>query len=140
MFGGRMRTEPDLAAALKMSRPSSVRAVMFRLSALAGWTSLPYLRSIRHQALIVCGDDDPVTPHVNHRVMAALIPSAAWSCCAAKRTDQDAGNHGYRPDDHGTGRNREDARARGRRRVASGNKGIWPEKGRQITSNSWLPL
>lgn len=76
MFGGRMRTDPDLAAALKMTRPASVRAVMFRLSALAGWTSLPYLRSIRHQALIVCGDDDPVTPHVNHRVMAALIPSA----------------------------------------------------------------
>jgi poly(3-hydroxyoctanoate) depolymerase len=76
MFGGPMRTDPDLAAALRMTRPSSVRAAMFRLSALAGWTSLPYLRSIRHQALIVCGDDDPVTPHVNHRVMAALIPSA----------------------------------------------------------------
>ena len=76
MFGGRMRTDPELAAALKMTRPSSVRAAMFRLSALAGWTSLPYLPSIRHQTLILCGDDDPVTPHVNHRVMARLIPSA----------------------------------------------------------------
>jgi len=76
MFGGRMRTEPDLAASLKMTRPSSVRAAMFRLSALTGWTSLPYLPSIRHQTLILCGDDDPVTPHVNHRVMARLIPSA----------------------------------------------------------------
>ena len=71
-----MRTEPELAAALKMTRPSSVRAAMFRLSALTGWTSLPYLPSIRHQTLILCGDDDPVTPHVNHRVMARLIPSA----------------------------------------------------------------
>ncbi len=76
MFGGRMRTEPELAAALKMTCPSSVRAAMFRLSALAGWTSLPYLPSIRHPTLILCGDDDPVTPHVNHRVMARLIPSA----------------------------------------------------------------
>ncbi len=46
------------------------------LPALAGGTSLPYLPLIRHQTLILCGDDDPVTPHVNHRVMARLIPSA----------------------------------------------------------------
>ena len=41
MFGGRMRTEPELAAGLKMSKPGSRRAAAFRLSALAGWTSLP---------------------------------------------------------------------------------------------------
>jgi poly(3-hydroxyoctanoate) depolymerase len=76
MFGGRMRTEPELAAAIRMTRLPSVRGAMFRLSALAGWTSLPYLRSIWHQTLILCGDVDPVTPHVNHRIMARLIPSA----------------------------------------------------------------
>lgn len=76
MFGGRVRTEPELAAALQMTRPSSIRGAMFRLWALAGWTSLPFLPLIRHQTLILCGDDDPVTPHVNHRVMARLIPSA----------------------------------------------------------------
>jgi poly(3-hydroxyoctanoate) depolymerase len=76
MFGGRMRTEPELAAGLKMTKPGSLRAAAFRLSALAGWTSLPHLRSIRHETLVLCGDDDPVTPHVNHRVMARLIPSA----------------------------------------------------------------
>ena len=54
----------------------SVRAAMFRLSALTGWTSLPYLPLIRHRTLIVCGNDDPVIPNVNHRVMARLIPSA----------------------------------------------------------------
>jgi len=76
MFGGRMRTEPELAAGLKMTKPGSLRAAAFRLSALAGWTSLHRLPSIRHQTLVLCGDDDPVTPHVNHRVMARLIPSA----------------------------------------------------------------
>jgi poly(3-hydroxyoctanoate) depolymerase len=76
MFGGRMRTEPELAAGLKMSKPGSLRAAAFRLSALAGWTSLLHLPSIRHQTLVLCGDDDPVTPHVNHRVMARLIRSA----------------------------------------------------------------
>ena len=76
MFGGRMRTEPELAAGLKMSKPGSLRAAAFRLSALAGWTSLHRLPSIRHETLVLCGDDDPVTPHVNHRLMARLIPSA----------------------------------------------------------------
>jgi poly(3-hydroxyoctanoate) depolymerase len=76
MFGGKMRTQPELAAALSMTKPESRRARWFRLSALAGWTSLPYLPSIQHQTLVLCGDDDPVTPHVNHRVMARLIPSA----------------------------------------------------------------
>jgi len=76
MFGGKMRTQPELAANLSMTKPGSRQARMFRLSALAGWTSLPYLSLIRHQTLVLCGDDDPVTPHVNHRVMARLIPSA----------------------------------------------------------------
>jgi len=76
MFGGRMRTEPELAAGLSMTRPGSRRARWFRMSALAGWTSLPYLPLIRHHTLVLCGDDDPVTPHVNHQVMARLIPSA----------------------------------------------------------------
>ena len=36
MFGGRMRTEPELAAGMKMSKPGSLRGAAFRLSALAG--------------------------------------------------------------------------------------------------------
>jgi len=76
MFGGRMRTEPELAAAINMTRLPSIRGAVFRMSALAGWSSLPYLRSIRQQTLVLCGDDDPITPHLNHRVMARLIPSA----------------------------------------------------------------
>jgi poly(3-hydroxyoctanoate) depolymerase len=76
MFGGKMRTQPELAAGLKMTKPGSLRAAAFRLSALAGWTSLHRLPSIRHETLVLCGDDDPVTPHVNHRLMARLIPSA----------------------------------------------------------------
>jgi len=76
MFGGKMRTQPELAAGLTMAKPDSRRARWFRMSAMAGWTSLPYLPLIRHHTLLVCGDDDPVTPHVNHRVMARLIPSA----------------------------------------------------------------
>ncbi|HYB47726.1 MAG TPA: alpha/beta fold hydrolase, partial [Streptosporangiaceae bacterium] len=43
---------------------------------LFGWTSLPCLWTIRQPTLVIAGDDDPVTPLVNHRVIAALIPRA----------------------------------------------------------------
>ena len=44
MFGGRMPTGPELAADLKMSKSGSLRAAAFRLSALAGCTSLATCR------------------------------------------------------------------------------------------------
>jgi pimeloyl-ACP methyl ester carboxylesterase len=50
--------------------PSAMMAGLF------GWTSLPWLWAIGPPTLIVAGDDDPVTPLMNHRVMAALIPQA----------------------------------------------------------------
>lgn len=76
MFGGRLRSSPQLAASLHFSRPSSIRNVLFRSFALWAWTSLPWLPSISQPTLVIGGDDDPVTPLVNHRVMARLMPRA----------------------------------------------------------------
>jgi pimeloyl-ACP methyl ester carboxylesterase len=45
----------------------------FALSGTARRPPLPDLPSIQHQTLVLCGDDDPLTPHVNHRVIARLI-------------------------------------------------------------------
>ncbi len=76
MFGGRLRSSPHLIGSLHFSRPSSIRNVLFRSFALWAWTSLPWLPSISHPTLLIGGDDDPVTPLVNHRVMARLMPRA----------------------------------------------------------------
>jgi pimeloyl-ACP methyl ester carboxylesterase len=46
------------------------------MAPLFGWTSLPWLWTIRHPALVIAGDDDPVTPLVNHRIIAAMMPQA----------------------------------------------------------------
>jgi poly(3-hydroxyoctanoate) depolymerase len=32
--------------------------------------------AISHPTLVIAGDDDPVTPHVNHQVIASLMPRA----------------------------------------------------------------
>ena len=76
MFGGRMRTEPELIRTMHIRRPSNPLAAIYRMAPLLGWTSLPWLWAIRQPTLIVCGDDDPITPHVNHSIMATLMPHA----------------------------------------------------------------
>ena len=76
MFGGRLRSRPDLVESLHFSRPSGVRSALSRAFPLWAWTSLPWLPAIFQPTLIVGGDDDPITPLVNHRIMARLIPRA----------------------------------------------------------------
>ncbi|OLZ50201.1 poly(3-hydroxyalkanoate) depolymerase [Amycolatopsis keratiniphila] len=41
-----------------------------------GWTSAHYLPLMRQPVLVVAGDDDPIIPLVNARMMAALLPDA----------------------------------------------------------------
>ena len=52
------------------------RGYYYQLAASSGWSSLPFLRLIRQPTLIVAGDDDPIIPVVNARIMARLIPDA----------------------------------------------------------------
>lgn len=79
LYGGRVRREPELLAAqghARLSRPPSVRGYASQLYAMGGWTNLPWLRSIRQPTLVMSGDDDPIIPLVNARILARLIPRA----------------------------------------------------------------
>jgi poly(3-hydroxyalkanoate) depolymerase len=79
IYGGAMRTEPERAGLLlgRMEhRVGSSAGYWMQLLALGGWTSLPCLWRIRQPTLILAGDDDPIIPLLNARVMAALIPRA----------------------------------------------------------------
>jgi len=78
IYGGTMRTEPERAAyALHAhTRLGPRRGYYFQLAAAAGWSSLPFLRLIRQPTLVIAGDDDPIIPSINPRVMARLIPDA----------------------------------------------------------------
>ena len=76
MFGGRLRSEPELVRSMHIRRPTDTLAALYRMAPLFGWTSLPWLWAIGHPTLVIAGDDDPVTPLVNHRVIATLIPRA----------------------------------------------------------------
>jgi pimeloyl-ACP methyl ester carboxylesterase len=76
LYGGTMRDAPERAArALHAdSRLGPRRGYYYQLAASSGWSSLPFLKLIRQPTLIVAGDDDPIIPVVNARIMQRLIP------------------------------------------------------------------
>ena len=78
LYGGTMRRHPEQAAeALRVhARSGSTRGYVYQLLAIGGWTSLPALPLIRQPTLVLSGDDDPLIPTVNARILARGIPRA----------------------------------------------------------------
>ena len=78
LYGGSIRARPARAAELLHTTPlpASRRGYYYQLLAAAGWTSLPLLPLLRHATLIMAGDDDPLIPVVNGRIMHRLIPGS----------------------------------------------------------------
>ena len=78
VYGGRMRNEPELARVVLSGHSpfASRRGYALQLAAGLGWTSLPFLPLIRQPTLVVVGDDDPLIPTANARIMARLLPHA----------------------------------------------------------------
>ncbi len=76
IYGGSLRADPSLASGLLHpdALPGSGRGYYYQLLAAAGWTSLPLLPLLRSPTLILAGDDDPLTPLANARIMHRLIP------------------------------------------------------------------
>ena len=58
------------------NRVGPSRGYLYQLTAGAGWTSLPFLPLLRQPTLIVAGDDDPIIPLANARLMKLLIPKS----------------------------------------------------------------
>lgn len=79
MLGGRLRSSPGAAAtyvALRNSRPPELLGFVWQMLGTAGWSSLPWLHSLRMPVLVVAGDDDPIVPLPNARLLASRIPDA----------------------------------------------------------------
>ncbi len=78
IYGGDFR---DLSNGLARSHakrmaPPSLLGYLQQVSALWGWSSLHRLPGLRVPTLIMAGDDDPVIPLANARIMARLIPES----------------------------------------------------------------
>jgi pimeloyl-ACP methyl ester carboxylesterase len=78
LYGGRVRKQPGEVRRLMydQSRIGSRTGYLFQLLAGVGWTSLPALPLIRQPTLVLSGNDDPIIPLVNARIMHRLLPHA----------------------------------------------------------------
>jgi poly(3-hydroxyalkanoate) depolymerase len=78
LYGGTARTQPGRVTAIMhdQSRVGSPLGYLYQLGAGAGWTSVPFLPLLRQPALILTGDDDPLIPLGNARLLRLLIPDA----------------------------------------------------------------
>jgi len=76
LYGGSARNDPALARDLlhATARLGPARGYYYQLLSSVGWTSLPRLPRLRPPTLILAGDDDPIIPLVNARIMHRLIP------------------------------------------------------------------
>jgi pimeloyl-ACP methyl ester carboxylesterase len=75
LYGGGVRADPARAADLLHATTGMgpTRGYFYQLLAAAGWTSLQLLPLLRQPTLILAGDDDPIIPLVNARIMHQLI-------------------------------------------------------------------
>ncbi len=78
LYGGlaRIDSEEVAAAMHDHTRAGLSRGYLYQLAASAGWTSVPFLPLLRQRTLILSGDDDPIIPLANARLMKRLIPKS----------------------------------------------------------------
>ena len=78
LWGGSAKTDPDeLTRALRKAQISPLSmGYLYQNTAVLGFTTLPLLPLIRQRTLVLTGDDDPIIPVANGRILAAGIPHA----------------------------------------------------------------
>jgi poly(3-hydroxyalkanoate) depolymerase len=76
IYGGSMRANPTQARELLHATAGRGprRGYYYQLLAGVGWTSAPLLPVLRQPTLLLAGDDDPMIPLANARLMHRLIP------------------------------------------------------------------
>ena len=69
-------SSPSWCAAGTCGHRANTKAWLYRLAGTTGWSSLPWLHRLTQPTLVVHGDDDPIVPLVNARLIACRVPDA----------------------------------------------------------------
>jgi poly(3-hydroxyalkanoate) depolymerase len=74
LYGGAYRRDPELLKehGRHIQAPGG-RGYVYQLLAVWGWSSLLWLGSLSQPTLVMHGDDDPIVPLVNAKILAARI-------------------------------------------------------------------
>ena len=77
IYGGDFRSNAALSEdhAAHMKPPNPL-GYLQQLAAMTGWTSAFWLHQLRHETLVLAGEDDPIIPLANARIMARQLPNA----------------------------------------------------------------
>ena len=77
IYGGAYRRDPALLEEhSRHIEPPRGRGYLYQLLAASGWTSLPWLGGLRQTTLVMHGNDDPIVPLTNAKILAARIRHA----------------------------------------------------------------
>ena len=79
VYGGGARRDPDAllpGSIERFSDPPSRHGYIDQLYAISFWTGLPWLWHLSQPTLVLAGDDDPIVPVINGRILARIIPNA----------------------------------------------------------------
>jgi poly(3-hydroxyalkanoate) depolymerase len=77
IYGGAARRDPDAmlhGSLARFTHAPPIGGYLAQLYAIAGWTSLPWLHRLTQPTLVIAGDDDPIVPLTNGRILSQLIP------------------------------------------------------------------
>ncbi|MFL9906319.1 poly(3-hydroxyalkanoate) depolymerase [Paraburkholderia sp. RL17-337-BIB-A] len=77
IYGGAYRRDPALLKqhSRHIQAPRG-RGYLYQLLAASGWSSLPWLGSLSQKTLVMHGNDDPIVPLTNAKILAARIRDA----------------------------------------------------------------
>ncbi|HEU5294201.1 MAG TPA: poly(3-hydroxyalkanoate) depolymerase [Burkholderiaceae bacterium] len=74
LYGGVLRVERDLLRVhARAMRGPSQRGYLYQLLAIWGWTSWHRLHRVQAPTLLLMGNDDPIVPPINGRIVASRL-------------------------------------------------------------------
>jgi poly(3-hydroxyalkanoate) depolymerase len=74
IYGGGFGDDPELAARFaEATRAPDPLGYYWQIVAGTGWTSAHYLCRLRQPVLLIAGDDDPIIPTINAKLMGKLL-------------------------------------------------------------------
>jgi poly(3-hydroxyalkanoate) depolymerase len=77
LYGGRSRRSgPPTEHLSRFASPPSWTGYLQQLYAIQGWSSMPWLHRLPQPTLVMAGDDDPIVPLINGRILAWRIRGA----------------------------------------------------------------
>lgn len=76
IYGGLLRKRPELVDHFTsmLKSPGSRIGYYWQLMAAVGWTSIHWLHQLQQPTLILAGNDDPIVPIMNAKIMNYRIP------------------------------------------------------------------